>query len=88
MSETDLKPLVYEIGLIGLRNGSRVPRAGRWLKSPDVRYTQPLEASTKDDECPQLEDVAKLRAQVAELQRKLRSLELLGDSDVLLDKPS
>ena len=57
-----------------------------WLKSPDVRYTRPLEGSTAGqstgaesataaDSCVHPEVVDELRAKVAELERKLRDLQ-------------
>ena len=72
-------------------NDSSAWFAPRWLKSPDVRYTQPLEVSTAaqsmdaqialtatDDECVHPAIVDGLRAQVADLERKLRELQLRG----------
>lgn len=60
--------------------------SARWLKSPDVRYTQPLGAAGSVDsigtedaaassECAYQGIVDGLRARVAELERKLRELE-------------
>ena len=65
----------------------------RWLKSPDVKYTQPLDdftaAQSTDaekkntpaptgDKCVQPAIVDELQAQIAELERKLRELQLRG----------